>query len=332
MLQVRKKQGLDKTFALQLITFIFTLLIFPQVFAAPVAKDDGSFTPYGKELTVFPLLNDSADNGTTLFIRWATQPKAANSGTSNFTNTAIRYTPADGFRGRTRIWYSIQDSTGKRSSAFVTIIVGNPPFPFAGADNVSTSQSLPLTISPLVNDTGSLLRITAVNAYSVQGSRQRIVGSNQILYTPSSKATGADTFWYQITDDQGRKNSAKITVAVIDPDSAGPYPTASPDSFLTTANIGGGIDARGAIIGRGTETQIVLRGVLQNDTGPGLTINSLNPITRNGGRAYDNGDGTITYVKPLYFTGIDSFWYTIRDAFGRTNAAKVSVDIRAICC
>ena len=290
------------------------LILSSNATADPKANADQYTTDANQSITFNPLQNDSADNGTYIFARWVTQPETANSGSTSFTANSITYTPANGFTGTPRFWYSIADSTGKITGAHIRVTVGDAPenfgYPTAGNDNLTTRQDTPLTISPLINDTGNQLRITAVNAYSTQGSRQSIVGTDQISYTPSANASGADVFWYQITDSQGRRNAAKVTVAVTNGNNAGAYPTAGSDNYTVDKNT--------------TNNQF---NVFANDTGSGLKFNNLYAYTEKGGRTFDNGSRGVIYDPPRNFVGTDTFWYAIEDSIGRTNSAKVTITV-----
>ncbi len=296
-----------------LIVLSSTLFISTQGFAAPVANPNAYSTGSGQSISFNPLQNDSADEGTYIFVRWATQPETTDSGTTTFTHNSVTYTPPDGFIGTTRFWYGVEDSTGAITGAHIRVTVTetqNPPYPTAGNDNLTTDRDTPLTISPLVNDTGEGLKITAINEYSTQGSRQSIVGTDQISYTPSAEATGEDVFWYQITDSLGRTNAAKVTVAVTNGNDDGPYPTAGSDEYTVDKNTTGNLFS-----------------VFQNDTGSGLTFETLYSYSQLGGKTFDNGNG-VTYDAPPNFVGTDEFWYSIKDSIGRTNSAKVTITVR----
>ena len=292
---------------------IFSAFLSPKLLAAPKANADNYTTPVNQPITVKPMQNDTADNGSYIYIRWATQPESPNSGTTNFTGSTVTYTPPTGYTGTTRFWYSIIDSNGVKTGAHIKVTVGDPPvtnpYPTAGNDNLTTPSGIPLNIYPLVNDTGNGLKITAVNDYSTQGSRQSIIGTNQISYTPSARATGSDVFWYQITDNQGRKNAAKVTVAVTNGNNAGPYPTAGSDTYTVDKN-----------------TSNNTLNVFSNDTGSGLSFQTLYTYSQKGGRTLNNTSSVI-YNAPVNFVGTDVFWYSIKDSIGRTNSAKVTITV-----
>ena len=70
-----------------------------------------------------------------------------------------------------------------------------------------------ITLNVLDNDTGNGKGLVEVNPFSQQGGAVSI-SNNQIIYTPKAGFSGTDIFWYVMEDDQGRTNSAKVTVSV----------------------------------------------------------------------------------------------------------------------
>jgi len=68
-------------------------------------------------------------------------------------------------------------------------------------------------------------------------------------------------------------------------------------------------------------------GVLWNDRGNGLHVSKVNNYSVNGGQAYVVAGRKIHYTPKPGFRGTDSFWYEIKDAHGRTNSAKVTVNV-----
>ena len=76
--------------------------------------------------------------------------------------------------------------------------------------------------------------------------------------------------------------------------------------------------------------------VLSNDIGKGLKVTEVNRYSENGGTiqlgAGVNGANTIYYEARSGFghVGEDGFWYVIEDEQGRTNAARVSVDVKPV--
>ena len=165
-----------------------------------------------------------------MFITEVDNPAPFPSGSATIVNNKIRYmAPAD-FFGSSNFRYQIKASQGRLTSNAITVVVYAAsvlsPYPTAGNDTVQTTRGDPITIAPLWNDTGAELKVTTVDGTTTQGSKAEIVGTKKILYTPSIRSEMGDTFWYVITDQFGRKNAAKIVVAV-----SSAYPTAGFDSY-----------------------------------------------------------------------------------------------------
>ena len=180
-------------------------------------------------------------------------------------------------------------------------------YPVAIADAVSTPVNTDLTISVLANDSGQGLVLKEVNSWTAKGGRASIV-NGAVLYKPQQGYTGVDSFWYAFQDSQGRANSAKVTVTVTA--AASPYPVALTDSSTTAKNVNLTID------------------VLSNDTGVGLQLQNVNDWTESGGRA-SIVNNKILYKPKLDYTGEDGFWYSFVDSQGRSNSAKVTVNVTA---
>ena len=277
----------------------------------PQAYADSASTTKGQPVTVDVLANDT---GTGLFIEEVDQPAPYGTGSSAIVNNKVVYTPPAGFVGTTSFYYGIKNADGLITSAELTITVNAPtvssPWPTAGQDRASTSPGEFIVIDPLWNDKGDELRVTDVNATTTQGSSVRIQ-NNKLRYTPASWAKGEDEFWYVITDSQGRTNAARVIVTVAHTVDIGAWPTAGSDTYDIVKD----------------SSDNVLN-IFSNDTGSGIDFEQLYDWTQKGGRTYDNG-GSVRYTPPAGFTGVDEFWYAMKDVHGRTNAAKVTLNVTA---
>ena len=69
-------------------------------------------------------------------------------------------------------------------------------------------------------------------------------------------------------------------------------------------------------------------GVLWNDRGRGIYVSKVNHFSARGGRVYVVGGRKVHYTPKAGFRGTDTFWYEIKDAHGRTNSSKVTVNVR----
>ena len=68
--------------------------------------------------------------------------------------------------------------------------------------------------------------------------------------------------------------------------------------------------------------------VLENDIGDQLEIIEANQTSENGGFIRRVNYRTLGYTRPSGFSGEDGFWYAMKDAQGRTNAIRVSVNVK----
>src|SRR5439155_130344 len=129
--------------------------------------------------------------------------------------TNVLFTPATNFNGTATIGYSISDGNGGTASALITVTVSPAnDAPVAADDAASTAEDVPVTISPLDNDSdveGDSLTITSVTATN---GTAVIVGGTNVVFTPATNFNGTATIGYSISDGNGGTNSALITVTV----------------------------------------------------------------------------------------------------------------------
>ncbi len=175
------------------------------------------------------------------------------------------------------------------------------PYPIAIADTATATSGTAITIDVLANDTGNGKGLVVVNRYSREGGTVSL-SENKTVYTPRAGFSGTDTFWYSMEDDQGRTNSAKVTISV----TPNVYPSATPDNVSTTGSGSITIDA------------------LANDSGSGLTLNTPNPWSQKGGNvALSNNK--VTYKPKAGFNGEDKIWYSLQDNQGRSNNSVINI-------
>src|SRR5205814_8181155 len=111
----------------------------------------------------------------------------------------VRFTPAANFNGTATIGYSISDGNGGTASALITVTVSPAnDAPVALDDAASTAEDVPVTISPLDNDSdldGDSLTITIV---TVTNGTAVIVGGTNALCTAAPNFNGTATIGYSI--------------------------------------------------------------------------------------------------------------------------------------
>ena len=223
----------------------------------------------------------------------------------------VTYTSATSFSGIDTFDYQITDGT-TTSSATVTVNV------LAGAndDSASTRINSSTSIPVGANDFGFAdpVTVTVTVPPNMGGTIDAIVGSGgpaanvTIDYTPVAipgTPTYTETFTYEITDSAMESDTAVVTVMVNNE---------VPNAVAANASAGEGEDA-----------------VTDVSALPGVNLGdapSVVAVTANPANGVVSVTGTVlTYSPNGFFTGSDSYDYTIADVDGETSTASVSVTI-----
>lgn len=166
----------------------------------------------------------------------------------------------------------------------------------------------PVTFSALQNDTdGDNDALSIVTTTNPKSGSVSISGGN-ITYTPNTSGTNifsaaGDSFNYLISDGRGGESAGTITIVA----GVNTAPVAVTDTVLI----------------RGKETVQIQP--LTNDTdGDGDTL-SIQTFQFGAQGTVSKTDTTLSYTPGKFFTGNDSFTYTITDGFGGQSTATVSV-------
>jgi uncharacterized protein DUF6923/Big-like domain-containing protein len=185
--------------------------------------------------------------------------------------------------------------------------------PVANNDSYSATSDTTLNVPAsgvLANDVGTGLS-PVLDTGPAHGTLT-LNANGSFSYTPTVGFSGTDTFTYFAEDQFGRESASPATVTVtINLPAA---PVAVDDTYTTTADSALTIGAGG--------------GVLVNDTGTGITVTSnTNPAH---GTLTLPADGSFLYTPTFGYSGLDSFDYTITDAFSRMSSATVSLAINPV--
>ncbi|RVU84391.1 hypothetical protein EOL70_12980 [Leucothrix sargassi] len=272
----------------------------------PVGTNDEATAVY-RQATVIPVIpNDIGEN---LYIAEVnTTSLRLGSVRINEDKLSVTYTSANATEDE--FWYVLKDDQGRTNAAKVTVSISDDNWPAANGDTAEATYNEVITIPVLDNDSGTDLKLSSVNAWSVnQGNAWIENGELKYQQVGDPRGDISDEFWYVFEDKWGRKNAAKVVVSVSEAAvETNPYPVATPDFAETT-------DLLKAFIP-----------VLDNDSGTGLSLKETNAWTQNGGRTVIV-DNVIKYTAPSDFEGTDAFWYVFEDNQGRTNSAKVEVQV-----
>ncbi len=256
------------------------------------AADDRVSTPQGQAVTIDVLNNDDSDATLTGTL---SQPS---NGTASIVNGQIVYQPNTGFSGTDTFTYEVTDPQGNKTTARVTVVVGQGSI-YAGNDRASTSQGQAVTIDVLNNDDSDA---TLTGTLSQPSNGTASIVNGQIVYQPDAGFSGTDSFTYEVTDPQGNKTTATVTVVV------------------GQGSINAGDDSASTPQG-----QAVTIDVLNNDDFDATLTGTLSQPS-NGTASIVNGQ--IVYQPNAGFSGTDSFTYEVTDPQGNKTTATVTVIVQ----
>ena len=178
------------------------------------------------------------------------------------------------------------------------IVVADPTY--------TTDWATTIQLRPLDNDTdadGDVLAIVRTDPVA-NGSVSRT--GNVITYKPRRGWTGTETITYYVTDGKGHEVAGTVRVEVL---SANISPAASD---LTASSMGGAM--------------VVLQPLTtaSDPDGDSLALTGVGAASHG---TVSFGSGLIFYKPTAGYDGVDSFTYTITDAYGGTAVGTVSVTV-----
>ena len=210
--------------------------------------------------------------------------------------------------------YTITDKDGDTSTATVTITINGytppPPnqVPVAVDDNVTLDEDVPYTGTLTGNDTPSP---DGGNVWSKTTDPQHgtvvVNPGGTFTYTPNPDYNGPDSFTYTITDANGDKSTATVTLTVRP---VNDVPVATPDSTTTPKDkpVSGNLASND----------------MPSPDGGNVWSKTTDP---SHGTVVVNPDGTYTYTPNTGFTGTDTFTYTVTDKDGDKSTATVTIKV-----
>lgn len=175
------------------------------------------------------------------------------------------------------------------------------PFPSPPTCECSDPRTTYSTSFEISEGAGQIF-VNRLTSPASKGTAEIISGGTLIRYTSNPDACGVDTFAYEVAGPSGSLDTATVTVTI---------PTSSPIAVGDTVET--------------EESQALLINVLGNDTGSGLSLDSIG--TPANGTAVIVGNG-IRYTPTARFEGTDRFPYTARDVCGATATSWVEVHVR----
>ncbi len=255
--------------------------------------------------------NDSDGDGDSLTAGTGSNP--ANGTATVNADGSFTYTPNLDFVGEDTFDYSITDSTGEQSGAFVTIQVNRPGNhqPVANDDTATTDEETPVTIDILANDSdpdGDPLTIIEIFG----GGFVELNADNTITFYPDIDFNGTALIRYVVDDGNGGEDRADVRVTV---NNVNDVPVANGEAYNTGVN---------------TPLSVAAPGVVGNDFD--LENDILSPVLADNvdfGALTLNSDGSFTYTPNTDFSGTDSFTYMANDGSDNSNEATVTINVGA---
>lgn len=190
-----------------------------------------------------------------------------------------------------------------------------PAGPVATGDTATVDFDDTVSIPVLTNDTGTSISIQSVDDSSAQGTAT--ISGNDIIYDTdgafdslSSGTDDTDQFSYTIVDSFGQTSTATVTVTVEKPATASVTNDSALVRFDSTVSIQ----------------------VLGNDTGSGLSIQSIDTTNTDGTASISGNEivydtnGQFDFLSPSSSV-TDEFDYTIVDSSNQTSTGTVTVTV-----
>lgn len=271
----------------------------PPANSAPVAVDDAGTTTQDTPVVIDVLANDTDADGDILSITGFVTPVGTQAIIT--AGDGVQFTPAAGFTGVVSFDYQISDGNGGADTGNVQVTVNAPQNadPVAVDDNANVDENSSVLISVLANDSDadgdplSLLNVVQ------PGNGTAAIEGDQVRYTPSQGFTGADSFFYNISDGNGGTDTGQVDVTVNAIGGGGNAAPVANDDVSSTPQ----------------DTDVLIS-VLGNDTdADGDPISITGTSAALSGTVTIEGD-QIRYSPNLGFTGNDSFTYDITDGEG----------------
>ena len=296
--------------------------------SAPTAVDDTASTGADEAVVIPVLLNDVDSDGvldpSTLALNTTTTQGSA---VANADGT-VSYTPPLGVTGTDTFAYTVSDDDGAVSNsatATITIVAAGAP-PTAVNDNLFANADETELLDVLANDTGDIDPASLAISQAPNLGQAEVVltqigkGLNpgpgdlsaQVAYTPAAGFIGDDFFSYSIADPTGSiTRMALVRVTVVPADNE---PPVAVDDAVT-------IEPNTPVTIFVTMNDFDVDSLL--DAGSEMVVSPPS-----NGTVGDGGFGAFLYTPNTGFIGVDTFTYTVADAFGAvSNEATVEVTV-----
>lgn len=303
----------------------------------PVAVADSVSTPEDESILVDVLANDTdVDKSTTLNLHPSANPlsqtlsvfsiASVTHGSAVIEDNKVRFTPDANYNGLVSFNVTIQDNTGRSSTALLSISIGAVnDGPSATNDEGSMSEDTVKDFDVLVNDTDIDLD-TLTNTLDPQSLSVRIISvdsgsatvvNNKIRLSPIANFNKTITVVYEAYDQHNASAQATLSVEVTQVNDS---PVANDDAVNVDED--GSVEINPLDNDTDIDMNVDLNAQAQLEV---LHVSSCGEA--NHGSVTCLSD-TIIYTPDPHHNGTDAFTVTIIDESGSTHTSNVFVTIK----
>jgi Ca2+-binding RTX toxin-like protein len=274
---------------------------------APAAAGDSVAASEDQLLVLAPsalLGNDSDADGDALRIARVFDASAGQAWVG--LDGSVRYRPPADFTGVATFSYEIVDPSGARSTAQVSVVVGNlndsPDFAGASVTLLEDGTTTPFAAT---DRDGDILTYSIVEA-PAHGTLVVDPASGAYAYVPARNYAGPDSFVIAADDGKGGTATARFDLAV---EAVNDAPVA-PDMNFTLAS---GAEIEGRIAAIDPDDAMLSYGVV---SAPAAGLLTLDPRT-----------GAFTYAAPGGFVGVQTAQIVVADPSGESVTVTLSFGV-----
>ena len=268
----------------------------------PTAVDDSVTTEHDTPVEIAVTANDASPDGDELVVSSVTP--GLGGVPVILADGVVRFDPDPGFAGDGFFYYRAQNTSGLEDEGHVTVTVLPDLTPDALDDTVLMLEDDVVTIPVLANDSAQDLAVATVTLGAPAHGTAAIQVDQTVVYTPNPDFFGTDSFTYTLSDVHG-SDTATVSVTV---EALPDFPVAVDDHAETAL-----------------ETLVEVP-VLANDHDPDGGQLFLAGFTPPGaGTVEQRAGGVLAYMPPPFFSGEDSFYYTVENDTGEQATARVTV-------
>jgi hypothetical protein len=281
----------------------------------PVAVTDQVLLPTGGTALVDVLANDTDPAGGVLVVQGIDVPDKAPVKVAVLNHQILKISEIKRLNAPVTFNYTVANGTGTTTGQVRVVSIPAPEQlrpPEAGPDDAIVRVGDVVTIPVLKNDAhpdGLELKLTDELKESPPASAGEAFVSEDTVRFKAGKEAGTYHAVYEVSDVNGQKDSAQVTITVLDkPENAAPQ---LPD--ITARVLSGGT------------TRIPLKLDGSDPDGDYVTLSSISAAAGKGTARIV--DGFIDYTAGAESTGLDTFSYEVTDTRGAVGKGLVRVGI-----